>query len=329
MRPRQNARAGVRTHRPGPEELVQTAAMARLFYLENKSKIEIAEEFGISRFKVARMLENAIHDGLIRLEIHLPAELDADLSDALRTRFDLTHAVVFTSPAQGPGGEGPAPVTHRLGAVAADLLTEIVTEGDVLGLVWGPEIEAMCPELTALPRCTVVQLSGVAPLRPIDVNAVEAVRRTAFVARGIAYPIYAPLLLPDGAAARMLRQQPGIAEAIGQFNQVTKAVITVGAWGPGLSTVYDALSERERQRYRRQGGCAEIAGHLLDAEGQIVAPQLSERIIAIDLEELRQVPDVILLADGAKRAAATSAALKTGLFNGIVTDASVAEHLLA
>jgi len=34
---------------------------------ENKSKIEIAEEFGISRFKVARMLENAIRDGLIRL----------------------------------------------------------------------------------------------------------------------------------------------------------------------------------------------------------------------------------------------------------------------
>jgi DNA-binding transcriptional regulator LsrR (DeoR family) len=155
------------------------------------------------------------------------------------------------------------------------------------------------------------------------------VRRAAFVARGIAYPIYAPLLLPDGAAARMLRQQPGIVEAIGQFGRITKAVITVGAWGPGLSTVYDALSERERQGYRRLGGCAEIVGHLLDAEGRVVAPQLSERIIAIGLEELRRIPDVILLADGAKRAAATSAALKTGLFNGIVTDASVAEHLLA
>jgi DNA-binding transcriptional regulator LsrR (DeoR family) len=143
--------------------LVQTAAIARLFYLENKSKIEIAEGFGISRFKVARMLENAIRDGLIRLEIHLPAELDADLSDALRIRFGLTHAIVFTSPELGPGGEGLAPVTHRLGAVAADLLTEIVTEGDVLGLVWGPEIEAMCLDLTALPRCTVVQLSGGCP----------------------------------------------------------------------------------------------------------------------------------------------------------------------
>jgi DNA-binding transcriptional regulator LsrR (DeoR family) len=38
---------------------------------------------------------------------------------------------------------------------------------------------------------------------------------------------------------------------------------------------------------------------------------------------------VILLADSAKRAAATSAALKTGLFNGIVTDASLAERVLA
>jgi DNA-binding transcriptional regulator LsrR (DeoR family) len=37
---------------------------------------------------------------------------------------------------------------------------------------------------------------------------------------------------------------------------------------------------------------------------------------------------VILLADGAERAAATSAALKTGLFNGIVTNTTVAEHLL-
>jgi DNA-binding transcriptional regulator LsrR (DeoR family) len=174
---------------------VQTAAMARLFYLEDKSKSEIAGEFGISRFKVARMLENAIRNGLIRLEIRLPAELDADLSDAMRTRFGLTHAIVLTSPEQGPDGEGAALVTHRLGAVAADLLTEIVTEGDVLGLVWGPEIEAMCSELTELPRCTVVQLSGVTPLRPIDANAVEAVRRAAFVAHGIAYPIYAPLLL--------------------------------------------------------------------------------------------------------------------------------------
>ncbi|MDF2261146.1 sugar-binding transcriptional regulator [Streptantibioticus ferralitis] len=327
MSTRDKARAGARPHHAGPEELVQTAAMARRFYLDGKSKIEIAEEFGISRFKVARTLETAIRDGLIRLEIRLPPELDAERSDALRTRYGLSHAIVFTSQVQDPGGA--ALVTRRLGAVAAGLLAEIVTEDDVLGLIWGPEIEALGPELTTLARCTVVQLCGVTPLRPVDANAVEAVRRAAAVSRGVAYPIYAPLLLPDGATARMLRRQPGIVEAVGRFSQVTKAVITVGAWGPELSTIYDALSDAERENYRSQGACAEVSGHLLDGEGRIVAPELTERIIAISFEELRRVPDVILLADGSQRAAATAAALKTGLFNGIVTDTGVAEYLLA
>ncbi|MEU1624910.1 sugar-binding domain-containing protein [Streptomyces sp. NPDC020096] len=327
MSTQEKPRPGARAHHAGPEELVQTAAMAKRFYLEGKSKIEIAEEFGISRFKVARTLETAIRDGLVRLEIRLPPELDAERSDALRTRYGLSHAIVFTSQAQDPGGA--ALVTRRLGAVAAGLLAEIVTEDDVLGLIWGPEIEALSPELTTLARCTVVQLCGVTPLRPVDANAVEAVRRAAAVARGVAYPIYAPLLLPDGATAQMLRRQPGIAEAVGRFSQVTKAVITVGAWGPGLSTIYDALSDAERDDYRHQGACAEVSGHLLDTEGRIVAPELTERIIAISFEELRRVPEVILLADGAQRATATAAALKTGLFNGLVTDTGVAEALLA
>ncbi|OIJ94963.1 transcriptional regulator [Streptomyces sp. MUSC 14] len=326
MSTQRSPRVGRPPHHTGPEELVQTAAMARRFYLEGKSKTEIADEFGVSRFKVARMLEAALQGGLIRLEVRLPAELDAECSDALRTQYGLRHCVVFASTEQDRGGAVLA--TQRLGAVAAELLTEIVTETDVLGLVWGPEIEALGRELTVLARCKVVQLSGVTSLRPVNHSAVEAVRRAASIARGPVYPIHAPLLLPDGETAQTLRRQPGIAEAVNQFPHVTKAIITVGAWEPGLSTVYDALDENEREQYRREGTCAEVVGQLLDADGQPVAPQLTERTIAISFAELRRVPDVILLADGAERAAATSAALKTGLFNGIVTNTTVAEYLL-
>ncbi|MGY5129785.1 sugar-binding transcriptional regulator [Streptomyces nigrescens] len=316
----------MRAHHTGPEYLVQTAAMARRFYLEGKSKTEIAEEFGISRFKVARTLESALHDGLIQLEIRLPAELDAGLSDALRTRYGLRHAIVIDSQQEVP--DDTVQATRRLGAVTADLLAEIVTENDVLGLVWGPEVEAVGLALTTLARCTVVQLCGATPLRPVDATAVEAVRRAATISRGVVYPIYAPLLLPDATAARMLREQPGIVDAVSRFSQVTKAIVTVGGWGPGLSTVFDALSGSEREDYRHRGVCAEVAGHLLDAEGCIIVPELTERVIAISFDELREVPEVILMADGTERATAASAALKTGLFNGVVTDARVAESLL-
>ncbi len=101
--------AGRSAMRMGPAELVQAAAMARRFYLEGKSKIQIAEEFGVSRFKVARVLETALERDLVRIEIRVPAELDAERSDALRARYGLRHAVVVESPAEAE--ETPIPRT--------------------------------------------------------------------------------------------------------------------------------------------------------------------------------------------------------------------------
>ena len=40
-------------------DVLRLAAIARDFYLDGKSKIDIAESYGISRFKVARLLEEA------------------------------------------------------------------------------------------------------------------------------------------------------------------------------------------------------------------------------------------------------------------------------
>ena len=40
-------------HPTGPAQVVLTASVARRYYLDGRSKTEIAEEFGLSRFKVA------------------------------------------------------------------------------------------------------------------------------------------------------------------------------------------------------------------------------------------------------------------------------------
>ena len=40
-----------------PAQLILIASVARRYYLEGRSKVEIAEELGLSRFKVARLLE--------------------------------------------------------------------------------------------------------------------------------------------------------------------------------------------------------------------------------------------------------------------------------
>ena len=63
-----------------PAQLILIASVARRYYLEDKSKIEIAEELGLSRFKVARLLETARESGLVHIEIAYLDMIDIDLS---------------------------------------------------------------------------------------------------------------------------------------------------------------------------------------------------------------------------------------------------------
>src|ERR1700678_737505 len=64
-----------------PSEVVLAARVARQYYLEGISKVDIAERLGISRFRVARLLDSARESGLVRIEIGLPGRvLDAGLS---------------------------------------------------------------------------------------------------------------------------------------------------------------------------------------------------------------------------------------------------------
>lgn len=151
--------------------------------------------------------------------------------------------------------------------MAADLLGELVNEGDVLGLAWGRSTIHMAAALHRLPPCTVVQLTGVYDAGTADRGSVEAVRRAADVSGGEAHPIYAPMLLPDSATAEALRRQTGIARAFEYFDKVTVACVSIGSWEPGVSTVYDMLSEQEREHYASLGAAAEMSAHLFDAEG--------------------------------------------------------------
>jgi len=93
-----------------PSEVVLAARVARQYYLEGVSKIDIAERLGISRFRVARLLDSARESGLVRIEIGLPGGvLDAGLSAELCSAFGLRQAFVFNF------GDEESPLRQRLG----------------------------------------------------------------------------------------------------------------------------------------------------------------------------------------------------------------------
>ena len=309
----------------GPAQLVLTASVARRYYVDGKSKIEIADEFNLSRFKVARLLENARTSGLVRIEIGYPGLIDVELSGRLRDTFGLQHAIVVDTP-----DDHGASMRRHLGTAAAELLSEIVTADDVLGVAWARSVSAMAAALTRLPSIPVVQLTGaLLSSAEGDDSSIEVVREVARTSGGPAYFFYAPFIVADATTARALRRQPEVARAFQQLGSVTKAVLGIGLWAPDQSTVYDAVAPKERRHQRRLGVCAEFSGVFVNADGEPVATELSERMIGVSADQLRQIPEVLGIVYGTAKAPAARAALRSGLINALITHATLARVLLA
>jgi DNA-binding transcriptional regulator LsrR (DeoR family) len=307
-----------------PAELVLTASVARRYYLDGRSKVEIADELGLSRFKVARLLEAARAGGLVRIEITDPGVINIGLSADIQGAFGLRHAVVVDTPQGDPGT-----MRRDLGKAAAALLTEIAADDDVLGLAWSRSVSAMTNAIVRLPTIPVVQLTGALVQPDVVDNSVDLVRHTARISGSVAHYFYAPTVVPDEATARALHKQPEIARTFAWFRSVTKAVVGIGLWAAGESTVYDAIQQKDRRELQRRGVCAEISGVLVDASGHPVESDLTKRMIGISAAQLRAIPEVIGLAYNAARSPAVHAAIRGGLIDSIVTHSSLANDLLA
>jgi DNA-binding transcriptional regulator LsrR (DeoR family) len=307
----------------GPAQLVLTATVARRYYVDGRSKVEIADELDISRFKVARLLDQALATGLVRIEIGHPGSIDTDLSSRLRDQLGLRTAIVV-----GTEESDPAALRTLLGRAAGDLLTETVARHDVLGFAWARAVASTVPTLGGMAPAPLVQLTGSLLREDLSVTSTEIVRDIGRLTGGRVTCFYAPFLLPDEETARTLRRQPEIARAISQFRAVTRAVVGLGAWGPGQSTIYDAMTTADRRALTKAGAVADVSGVFLDASGRVVGHEQTARMICMSAEQLADVEDVLAIPYGVTKAPAVLAAVRSGLVSSLVTHDAMARVLL-
>jgi DNA-binding transcriptional regulator LsrR (DeoR family) len=145
---------------------------------------------------------------------------------------------------------------------------------------------------------------------------------------GPAHVFYAPMILNDARSAAAIRRQADIADAFALVPSVTMALVAIGAWAPGLSTIYDAITPAERDALSRLGVCAEVAGVFIGDNGRPVATPLDSRMIVTPGPALERIPFVLSVAWGVAKRAAVSAAIQGEMVHGLVTHTSLARALL-
>jgi len=297
---------------------------ARRYYLDGWTIKKVAAELGISRFKAARLLEWARDEGLVRIEVVNTTRTDPDLSASLRAAYGLVDALVVAD----LDGSADA-VARDLAEIAALAVAELVSPSDVVGISWGRTLDLLVARLPECRAQRIVQLvGGLATLMSAS-GGIELVRRFAARAHTTGYPLLAPLLVRDAAAAATLRHEPVVAEALRLIGEVTIALGGIGSWGESSSSqMHECFSSEELEELERYGVRADMFGFLFAADGGLVPLPVGERI-GITIEQLRATALVIGVAGGVDKREAVAATLASGILDMLITDAGTAAALVA
>lgn len=306
-----------------PGELVLD--IARAYYVQDRSKVQIAADTGLSRWQIARVLDDARARGLVQIRVGDPGATDDALGEALAAALGIQRAVVVGE----SRGLRLDPTADTMGQALADHLTEIVRPGDRVGLAWSRVIEAMPSHLVRLAPCDVVQLAGALSFAGDRLGSVEVIRQVARVAGGTAYPIYAPLVAANGEIARSLMESPDIDGVLDRARNLDVAVVGIGTWTREGSSILPLLPPEIVQRTEEAGAAGVVSGRVFDAEGARLDAGADARIVGVTLADLEAVPNVIATCTGAHRAGAVAAAVQGGLVDTLVVDEPLARELLA
>ena len=311
---------------PAARDLELLVKAARMYFQDGASQHDIAEALGVSRSNVSRILASARQRRIVEIKINDPSGRDVDLENELCRRLGLTEARVAS---HRPGLD----TGERVGALASQWLLAQLSSIGSIGLSWGTALQSMISATTtrtAHPVEVVPLVGGLSALKS-EASGQELVRELA-ERLGASYRyLHAPAIMETSQAVTALLHEPSVVEAFASARHADLAFVGVGTCGQGSSqALLDQLNlnPRELNAFRRQEPVGDVCARFFDRDGHSIAGAAHDRVLAVELDDLRRIPRVVGVARGAEKAPGVLGTVRGGLIDVLICDSSLARGLL-
>ncbi|MDE2853063.1 MAG: hypothetical protein OXN88_02715 [Chloroflexota bacterium] len=303
------------------------AKVAAMYYEDEMTQNDIAAVLDLSRVKIYRLLKEARETQVARVLIDWPMKRASDLESQLIDRFDLQRALVLQT-----GMTDSALLLRQIAQLAARYLEGALVENAALSICFGSTtyevINAIRADFQA--NVKVMQATGSLSHAMKEFDSSALTRQLAQKLGGEALYLSSPLLADDAQAAKVIREQAVVAQAMAQVRRAEIALVGIGDLDPATSGFVRAgvAGSAQLRSYRERGAIGDMAWQIFDSAGQLFPCELNQRIIGLTLDELRAVPQTLAVAVGLNKAAAILGALRTGAVNTLCTDEETAARVL-
>jgi DNA-binding transcriptional regulator LsrR (DeoR family) len=299
---------------------------AWLYYNEGLTQKDVAEQLGISRTTVIRLLDEAMKRSEVQIWINDSIGDCVELSVKLERAHGLDEAIVVPAPVNGDVNS----LAKNVGLALGQFLSEAIPDDYTIGVGWGRTMTASLSSFRPPRRanCKVVSLLG-GIVAVHQTNPIDYTWRLANQLGAECYMFLAPLLVDSIETKRNLIERCGLDTIYRLAENLDLAIVSCGDIGPHSTSLSEGwISKAELQQLVDAGCVCDTMFNFLDKDGNSVDHSINRRVMSVDLDTLKEAKHIVLSSGGAHRAVAIRATIKRIGCNTLITDESAARALL-
>lgn len=298
--------------------------ICRLYYEKEHTQADIAKMFNISRPAVSKLLTEARHRGIVRIEICSPIDSDEELLGQLSAAFGIKGGLIIPS-----ASRDDTVIRNLIVTQAALFLEDLLPDVETLGIGWGETIKDIIEEFDGSKGHTgdkrsICPVIGNAPSAVQSLQTNELARILAEKAGFTPSYLHAPAF-PFSSRDRELFMGTIEGQHITKlWSQLDTILLGVGNY----PTVPDqATAARFGDRLKEHKAVGVLATYYYDQQGTIIESP-GDNAIRIPLAALKKTERVVVISGSPKKIRALHGALKTGLVSHLITDETTAREVL-
>lgn len=303
--------------------------MAQLYYEEGATQEEIAKRYNVSRSLVSKYLSRARDMGLIEIVINATrVQPYRQLEEQVKREFGLDDVICVES------SEDFDTLYRNLGLSAAQYLNRVIKEGDKIAVAPGRALSAVANNYTSKIKyqdVKILPLTGGLGNKHTDIQANVISEILSQKVGGSFMPLHAPVLVDSPEAKRVFMNQSFIKDVFDEARSANIAVVGIGGRPTYFEMTNAYLHKIEIEispDASVESAVTDICYHFLDKDGHDFECEWNKQVIALPLDQIRDIPLVIAVSGGKEKHQGILASLGSKVYNVLVTDHDSCKFLL-
>ncbi len=301
--------------------------IAIAYYEHELTQEEIAQRFNISRVKVGRLLKKARQEGIVEINVKYHPIFTSQLERKLIEQFGIQRALIAVDE------YSEKEQRKQVAALVNGYLVNVLKDGMTVAVGQGRNVAAIGEYVGISPEknCKFICSIGGTQRIGAPVDADHICRNLAKRFNGNYETLYAPAYLENKEFRSIFMKNGVIKDTLDRARKADVALVGIGDMNENSYMVQLGwFTPKEITDARiNEGVIGEIAGYgFFNLQGELVDTVMSNRVIGLSLEDLREIPCVIGIASENTKAMAILGALRTGIINVIATTATNVNNIL-